>query len=583
MTQPESPQISSVLRTSGTLALVAAVLLTGCTRGPMSVDDQISRLTRRTSDSVRTLPESPRPISERLDALRQANPKAPPTTNPESEELTFVAADESRDVGQRLRTYAAREDEGAELLTLADALRASQRTGREFLSAQERYILAAIALLIERHLWGPRLFNDTSVRLSGDGDDGRFDHALSVINTLRATQRLPSGGSVEAAWLWDATEQLRETAGGRYRQSSALVLRGDVPLLRGAGEVAREDLIQRERDLIYAAREFERFRRTYLLDIATDYFELQNTRAAIANQERQLESLRLNARRVAARVEAGRVEAFEKGIADNEVLSAEASLASLRESYILGLERFKIRLGFSTDRRIALAADTLELPEPEIDLDAAARLALEYRLDLQNTRDRLDDRRRAVANARNALLPDLRLGGSVTLPTDDDERVGGVDFTPDDTRYEVSASLGLPLDREQERLRLRASIIELERAAREYDRARDDVVVSVRSALRRVDLARFQLRLADQQIEINRQRRRGLELRADLVDAQRVVDAENALLAAENQRDRARTNLRIAVLNYLLETDQLRVTRDGLLQPPPGLAPSASTSPVQAP
>ncbi|MDX2132351.1 MAG: TolC family protein [Planctomycetota bacterium] len=570
-------QKSNVLRTSAALGLV---LLAGCRAGPMSVDDQIARLTQRTSDAVRTIPENPRPISTRLDNLRQPNPKNPPTSNPAASELSFVPADEARDVGARLDAYSRLEHDDAQVLTLSEALRTAQRSGPQFLGEQERYILAAIALLVERHLWGPRFFNDTTLGLDGSGDDGRFDHALSVVNSLRATQRLPSGGSVEAAWVWDATEQLRETVGGRYTQSSAIVLSGQIPLLRGAGEVARESLIQRERDLVYAAREFERFRRAHLLDIASDYFELQNIRATIVNQERQLESLRANARRVAARVEAGRVEAFEKGIADNEVLSAEASLASLRENFVLALERYKIRLGLPPDQRIALSDETLNLPEPEIGLDEASRLALEFRLDLQNARDRLDDQRRAVANARNDLLPDLNLRGTVTLPTDDEANVGSLAFSPDDVRYDVSATLGLPLDREQERLRVRAEIIQLEQAIRDYQQFRDTVVVGVRSSLRNVELARFQLTLAEQQVEINRKRKRGQELRADLVGAQAVIDSENALLAAENQRDRARTNLRIAVLNYLLETDQLRVTRDGLLDPLPGLVPpSASETP----
>ena len=48
-------------------------------------------------------------------------------------------------------------------ISLRDALRMAQRQGREYLSAEEEYILTAINLLIEQHRWGPRLFNDTTV------------------------------------------------------------------------------------------------------------------------------------------------------------------------------------------------------------------------------------------------------------------------------------------------------------------------------------------------------------------------------------------------------------------------------------
>lgn len=523
---------------------------------------------------------SPKPVTERLNGLRggTASQKAPPTTNPAASDLTFVPADEARDVRERLRKYS--EDAAApggetQVLSLRSSLEIAQERGREVLAAEERYLLLAISLLVERHLWGPRFFNDTTVSLDGNGDDGNFEHALNLVNTLRATQRLPYGGSVEARWVWNATEQLRQTAAGRYEQSSSIVLSGNIPLLRGAGMVAREDRIQAERNLVYEARDFERFRRQFLVEIAQDYFELQNTKASIANQERQLKSLRDNARRTAARVEAGRIEAFEQGIADNEVLSAEASLASQRDQLILQLERFKIRLGLPPTQKVEIADETLNVPEPDIDLEEAAALALEFRLDLQNQRDQLDDSRRAVANAKNELLPDLNLAGSVTLPTDDDARVGSLALSPDDLRYEVSATLGLPLDRYNERLRLRSAIINLERSRRDYERARDDVVVSVRAALRRIDLARFQLTLAEQQVEINKKRRRGQELRADTIDTQVLLDSENALLAAENQRDRALTNLRNAILNYLLESDQLRVGRDGQLERLPGMGSGA--------
>jgi outer membrane protein TolC len=551
------------------------------------VDDQIRAMA---ADGASRAGLTRQPTFDRSDLStrdRRAEQLAttPPTANPPADQLSFAPADEARDVTARLQGFAAESGvplagvvaipPGAEhrVLTLPDVLRISQQSGREFLSAQEDYLLAAIDVLVVRHQWGPRLFNDTTVSLAGSGTDGDFQHTAGVINRLRATKRLPYGGSMEAAWVWNATENLREQSTGRYTQSSSLVLSGSVPLLRGAGQVAREDLIQTERNLVYAAREFERFRREYLVSIASDYFELLNARASIANQERQLESLVANAARTDALVQSGRLEGFERDIARSEVLSAEASLAGQRDQYILQLARFRVRLGLPESQSIDLAEQGVSLPEPEVSMDAAAAAALDLRLDLQNQRDRVDDRRRALANARDGLLPDLTLDGSVSLPTEPGDRVGGLKFSPQDVDYDVSATLSLPLDRQEERLRVRASEISLRRSQRDYEQRRDDVVVRVRAALRNVELARFQLTLAERQVEINERRKRGQELQKDTIDAQRIVDTENALASARNQRDRALTNLRIAVLNYLLETDQLRVARDGTIEPLPGMLP----------
>lgn len=559
---------------------VAGGMLVGCQASPFSVDEKVQRVL---GDTARPLSAEELELKrgtaiERLDASPRGDrlEKHPASTNPTAADLKFLPAAEDRDVAARLERYAidagaakGKDGESAAVavmtLTLEDALRQSQLTGRELLTAQEDYILSSIRLLQERHLWGPRFFNDTVFGMAGDGTQGDFQHALSIINTLRANQRLPSGGSLEAAFVWNATEQLREQATGRYRQSSELVLRGNLPLLRGAGAIAREDLIQAERDLVYQSREFERFRRQYLVQVAQDYFTLIESKSAIRNQERQLEGLKRLADATAARADAGRTEAFQKQLTANRVLSATARLASLREQHILQLERFKIRLGLPVETVLGISDDIIAIPEPEITAEEATRSALEYRLDLQNSRDRLMDRRRGVDNAKNGLLPDLNLSGEVGVPTDPGAREGGANIDPEETRYDVSATLSLPLDRERERLALRAATIQLERAERDHERSRDQVVVNVRSALRAVELARFQLTLSEQQVEINKNRLRGQRLQEDTLDPQTIVDTENDLLESENQRDQARTAVRNAVLNYLLESDQLRVKRDGTL------------------
>jgi outer membrane protein TolC len=594
---PRRTSTACLAARAGSALAIASILLTTSGCNSPSVDDRVdaliaqsekdagvgldSRLRDATRERARRNPLTGGTPALNADAeSRGVTQRTPATTNPDAAELQYSPAAEARDVRATLESYGTRYGEtapenaaaeNAVELGIEDALRQAQRTSTEFLRAQEDYILAAISLLQERHLWGPRLFNDTSLALAGEGDNGDFSHALDVINTLRVNQRLPSGGSVEARWIWNATEQLRQTAGGRYRQSSELVLSGEVPLLRGAGDIAQESRIQAERDLVYAAREFERTRREFLVAIATDYFDLLEARARIANQIRQIESLRRFELATAARVRAGTLQPFETAIASSRLLAGEANLESLRESYTLALERFRIRLGLRPDARVVIREDIPIIPEPAIDPDEAALRALELRLDLQNQRDRVDDARRAVANARNGILPDLDITGQVGIPTDPDEREGGVNFSGDDLNYRGAFTLSLPLDRERERLAIRQSVIRAERAEREYGRARDEVIVESRSAVRAVELARFRLTLAERQVEINKRRLESQILRAAEVDAQTIIDTENALLESENDRDSSITALRTAVLNYLLTSDQLRVARDGTLMPLPGM------------
>lgn len=507
--------------------------------------------------------------------------RTPETRNPPASALGFEQADADRDVAARLADYT---DEAftanpatALMLDFSASLRIAQQSSRDFLRDEEEYILAAIRYLIERHRWTPRLFNDTAAALAGAGDDGRFETALSLVNELRVTQQLPFGGTAEAAWLVRATQELRDQVDDEYVQSSELALSASIPLLRDAGLIAQESLIQSERNLIYAARQYERNRRELVVAIAANYFSLLETIALIESQSRQLERQLIRLEETRQKVQAGRIAPFNANIVSSDVLNAESRLAGLRDQLTLQLERFKIRLGLDPDAEVVVVPFDLELPEPEISPAEAAERALAFRLDLQNQRDFIIDARRDVANARNQLLPDLDVNARVTLPTDPDEQVGGVGFEPGETSYSLGVTFGLPLDREIERLGVRSAMIALERAERGYTEFRDSVIVDARQAVRELELARFQLRLAEEQVRINEQRLREQEIKRDEVTSQEFNDTEQALLASQDARDRALTDLRNAILRYLLQTGQLRVDEAGVLKLPGSaeLAPEA--------
>jgi outer membrane protein TolC len=561
-------------RSARLLVLLFGLAIAGACSSMKGIDRQIDALVAERTDILGggAVPPTLRKSMSNDYSRAGMYDKTPETTNPSASEIEYEEQEfrDMQEVLDRLAEYA-EKGAGVRMLSLPESLQITQQSSREYITAEEDYIFSAIRLLIERHLWGPRFFDDISFSTDYDLGDGDGRAALNVINDLRVTQRLPYGGEVEARLLTQATQQLKGIVGDQYTQSSELALTANIPLLRDAGMIAQEDLIQAERDLIYAARRFERFRREYLVQIASDYFTIIALQEALANQERSVESRRQNADRQKQLVEAGRKRPSESALAEQNYLGSIDSRNRQRDNLIVAMDNFKIRLGIPVDTEIELAPITFELIEPSISLAEAASRALMYRLDFHTSKDQVVDSRRAVENSRNQLLPslDLTLGASFVNDETDKSQIASYDFN--DSRWSGGATLSLPLDRQIERLNLRAAAIQFHRAERNLDRDRDQLIVDARARVRAIDTARSALNLQERSVEVNTFRNEELLAKEDEVDAQSLIDSQNDLLNTQNLRDGAVRNLRTAILNYLVDTGQMRVTSSGQLEPLEGM------------
>lgn len=569
---PNGPRLSHL---RGAAILTATALFAGgCGGGMRGVDQRVDDLI--TQSGARTGNEVPPDASSALGAQttqewqREAWEADPATVNPASPDLRLeprTAESDAEAVIARLEEFAA-TPENARTFDLPKALSYAVVHSREFKFAEEEYVLAALRLLIEQHRWGPRFFAEASAIASADGDRGTFDSALDLVAEFRATQRLPYGGEVSARALARATEDLHQRVSGEGTQSADIILAAEIPLLRGAGIVAQETLIQSERTLIYAAREFERFRREFLFAIASDYLDLTVALQRIGNARREVAAFEQLEAQQAALYEAGRSTPFDAAEAQNETLESIDRLNRSRESYRLALDRFKVRIGMPVDEALIISQDELDLPIPEASLDDAVRAAMDYRLDLQTERDRLADAHRSVAVAENDLLGDLDFTASVNIPTDDNRERAGVDFEPTDSRLSAGLRYSAPIDREIERLNLRQAQISLARAERRYDRFRDDVAVEVRGAARGIDAARFSLEIQEQNVVIAQRRVDSIDADPARADIRQRSTAIDALFRATDSRDADRRDLAVAILGYLLETGQLRVDAAGMIELP---------------
>jgi len=445
----------------------------------------------------------------------------------------------------------------------------------EYRNRKEQLFLTTLNLIVERHLWGPRFFSTITASVRGTPEAGDYDQVADLVGDLRATQRLPYGGSVSVGALVEYTRILTQqvqTAGGLTPDDdfATLSFTGsfNLPLLRGAGMVARESLIQAERDLIYEVRDFERFRRAFFVDLASDYFGLIVRQQQIMNREQQVESLERLRDRFEALAEAGREPYFEAERSESNVLSARSQLNSDRDRYQAELDNLKLRVGLDTSRPLEIVPVDIQVPVPALDSREATEAGLAYRLDLQTQRDQVEDAVRGVKVARNALLPGLDAFGNVTVPTAGDNFQDGVEIDAGLGTYRAGIEFDAPLDRKIEWTNYRGALIGLERTKRSARVLEDRVALQVRNSIRQIEQARINLQLQERNVEINERRVIAVRLRERTLGPRDVIEAQEDLADAQDARDSAARDLRLSVLNFLLNTGQMRVTANGQWLPP---------------
>ncbi|MEO1235951.1 MAG: TolC family protein [Planctomycetota bacterium] len=598
MPKPHPTRRGGGVSLAATAALTLWLALSACSSDPTA--DRLGRLDVEAQRIIalqqqRTLgplaavepPERTFLLNEDPDgrAVDDAYDREPPTANPPAAELDVSARPPAGTLSPP-----ALLDDGTRPDTLRFDLEAllayAIAHSPEYQLEREALFLQTLSLIIERHEWGPRFFSVVSGSITGDPEFGDTDTALSLIGSVGVSQRLPYGGTVSAAALVDYVTLLRESAASAGTDDTTnvdLELSLDLPLLRGAGRTAVtvEAAVQAERDLIYAVRDFERFRREFFVDLATTYFNLVTAQRQLANRELQLRNLESLAEQFIALAEAGRVPFFQAERAEQRALTVRSLLVNQQENYVSNLDALKLTIGVETTRPVEILPVEIDVPELVLDVDAAVATAQQLRLDLQTERDLVGDARRGVLIARNQLLPDLDLQADTSIDTSDD--FGIIDFQPGDDDFSVSLALGLPLDRKIEYADYRAALIGLEQQNRGFLVERDRVALQVRNTARGIDQSRFQLQLQDRAVEINERRAIQVEIDQRNLGTREVIDAQEDLLDARDDRDEAIADLRISILQFLLASGQMRVGPGGQWLAPGTLRPADDTYPPPDP
>lgn len=493
---------------------------------------------------------------------------------------------------------------------LNEALQIAARNNRDYQTQKENVFRTALALDLQRDAFRPTFAAPVEAVVDGQGTSTGNVANAGQSATGQVGQRLTQGAELTSRIAVDLTQLLTQEGGSSLGFLADASL--EVPLLRGAGRwIVTEPLKQAERDTLYAIYNFERFKRTFAVDVASNYLGVLRLLDQVDNAEENYRRLVTSSRRAQALAEEGRLPEIQVDQALQDELRARNGWISAQQDFAAGLDRLKLLLGLPTDAEISLDRDTLERladsvkaqlpalandslsdnetisvpkadapivldpPNPEdrgpLEMDAAEAivLALENRLDLRVAEGGVYDAMRAVAVAADGFRPELTLlaGGSVgERRSIGNAALDDAQVRLDRGNYNALLRLDLPFERTAERNNYRNRLIDLEQSVRDLQAVEDSIKQNIRNQLRDMLESRESLRIQAEAVRLAQRRvdSTGLLLKLGRAEIRDVLEAQEALLTAQNALTSALVNYRVSELQLQANLGLLEVDENGL-------------------
>ena len=459
------------------------------------------------------------------------------------------------------------------VISLGEAVAMATAHNRVYQTQKEALYLSALSLTDERHKYARQWFGtidgryiseggEEDVRVSGGGEENKLV-GFDQLHLIGDGVLISTGLAID--WI--------RFLSGDPRTSLRSVLSATVtaPILgSGAGKVAREQLTQAERNILYDIRSFNRNRKTFVVDIVTAYYNVLQLRDVVTNAENNYKRSVESKERLEMESEAGRKSRIDVDEAEQNVLTAESRVVAAQERYEQSLDVFKISLSLPTDANVVLDQNELNvleemgISEIEFALDEAIETALLQRLDLYNSADWIDDALRNVHLAAEGLGPQLNLTGSANVASRQESDFSSLQFNRGS--YGLGLEADLPLDRKTQRNDYRRALIILEQQQRKYEEDMDSIKLAVRGAYRRLKETSDRYKIEKNSLELAEER---VEMNKVLLDAGRVTTrilllSQDALLEAQNNVTRALIDHLDAKLSFYRDVGIMQVRPDGM-------------------
>jgi outer membrane protein TolC len=377
-------------RRIGWSLLLVAVCAGGCTRAfyRNQADKETYNAIMEHADEGRwplgNLPVAPPPQSRLFDPY---NPDRPPLPPDDPAAAYFMAwpngihgswhyhdnGDAPNIESPSWRGFLQLNSDGKLELTPDRSVELGVLNSREYAFALEQLYLTGLGLTLNRFEFDCHWFLTNNTLFTQFGSSDTEVNTLNTSSTFGFTRNLYAGGQFMAEF---ANNVLITFSGvDQTIAVSNLIATFSQPLLRGAGRWVRlEGLTEAERSVLYAARDFARFRKGFYVNLTTaqrgGYLGLLLQLQTVRNRESDLKSQEQNYLTHDALYHAESASLIQVDQVYTSYLQSRSNLVQAQTSLESSLDSYKLNLGLPPDLPVVLDDSLLkpfQLAAPELE------------------------------------------------------------------------------------------------------------------------------------------------------------------------------------------------------------------------
>ncbi len=430
-------------------------------------------------------------------------------------------------------------------LSLGEAIDRALQANRSLLNAGNDLKIRELTLDQAKSVFNIRLFPGGEAGLSGSDSDN--DTSLGVRGTL--DKKFKNG--IEGTLIPRV-----ERSDDEYSASMGFSI--TIPLFRGYGKLVNLNSVDTSSYTLRTARRSMYVSRVNtIISTVTGVYD-------IIKQEKLLKILRLQAQRIEEHTEILKIKKKNDLISSLDVYRAEIRLKDVEDdlalawkTYTTALDRLKIILAVPVERAIEIQAP-LKAEPVNIASDAALRIALQNKIELEQARDNISEAIRNAEIAKHNLMPEINIAFDYNGFGSSEDFSRSYQFN--ENRWNVKLISSTDWERKSEKIAFRQRLLDVKNVRLALKSKQAELKRAVREQLDALKESEERIKLKNKQIKQAKAKQALAEIkfRHSLADNSDFIEAETEL-------QQARVNRLAAAMDYIIGTYRLRATLGTLL------------------